>query len=55
MLKGIQKLAFCSQVARTYFVNSAKSLNLPALQFLYLKTKSNESVFLTTPKVSYTV
>ena len=37
MLKSIQKLAFCSQAAQTYFVNSGKSLNLPALQFLYLE------------------
>ena len=48
MLKGIQNLASCTKAARTYFVNVGKSLNLPALQFLYLEfiTKSNETVFL---------
>ena len=48
MPKGIRNLASCTQAARTYFVNVGKSLNLPALQFLYLEftTKSNETVFL---------
>lgn len=48
MLKGVQKLTFNTQAARTYFVNLGKSLNLSGFSFFTWEIKNNAIVFLTT-------